>query len=467
MVSHYKKIYSAKAAVDTSVPKSLLHSVKYKDQIRREQQRKDGRPQSAYSFPQRHSRASCSSAQYHDSPYLCSRSSILSSPRFNTSFNPNETVYLSFKVSSHHTRAASETKYRSPDVALQRKHSASSVAALRDQHGFQTFQDPVQKTYSGDLLQKHSQCFTQEKPFTPKTLKSERSSYLSKYRFYRAPQRKHVQDQKPSKQKQETHDERYRPITTWQFLCYFRKKRVYAMGLNVIMTLEIQMLNQCVCVYREEELMYLEFISAVTKDILSRGHISNRVIDRVMKRHIEMNLHKLDEGKMQHLLEVLHKELEDPSNTFLPSKEAEIRENDMVGAIFSHLDFEGKHRKAKEEDNDLFPYASFTKPGILTNGTDFFGFNTCIRAGFCLSSEEDTSDVGIGQQDSDQVDAPESNNKHTLESSDTSILSGSQSKELDDLGKGLSEWRLSSNTHSETVEPTKEQHKNSVSDDEF
>lgn len=27
---------------------------------------------------------------------------------------------------------------------------------------------------------------------------------------------------------------------------------------------------------REEELMYLEFISAVTEDILSRGHISDR-----------------------------------------------------------------------------------------------------------------------------------------------------------------------------------------------
>lgn len=30
---------------------------------------------------------------------------------------------------------------------------------------------------------------------------------------------------------------------------------------------------------REEELMYLEFISAVTEDILSRGHISDRFVD--------------------------------------------------------------------------------------------------------------------------------------------------------------------------------------------
>lgn len=30
---------------------------------------------------------------------------------------------------------------------------------------------------------------------------------------------------------------------------------------------------------REEELVYLEFISAVTEDILSRGHISERFVD--------------------------------------------------------------------------------------------------------------------------------------------------------------------------------------------
>ncbi|TMS21455.1 Spermatogenesis-associated protein 7 [Larimichthys crocea] len=36
MVSHYKKVYSAKAAIDASVPKSLIHSVKYNDRIKQE-----------------------------------------------------------------------------------------------------------------------------------------------------------------------------------------------------------------------------------------------------------------------------------------------------------------------------------------------------------------------------------------------------------------------------------------------
>lgn len=74
--------------------------------------------------------------------------------------------------------------------------------------------------------------------------------------------------------------------------------------------------------------MYLEFVSAVTEDILSRGHISDRsvifflllsyycfllvkdesllclyllqrVLDRVIQRHVNMNRHQLDEVSLQ------------------------------------------------------------------------------------------------------------------------------------------------------------------------
>uniref|UniRef100_A0A1A7YM33 Spermatogenesis associated 7 n=1 Tax=Iconisemion striatum TaxID=60296 RepID=A0A1A7YM33_9TELE len=201
MVSHYKKIYSAKAAIDTSVPKSLLQSVKYKDQIRKEQLRNGVRPQSALSFSQRNSRTSCLSAQYDDRPYLCSRSSVISSSKFTSSFNNKDVVYPSNKVSAHYSRPSSEMKYQSPD--FQRKQSTFSLGALRDQDCYKAFQDPVKKTYSGDLLQKHSQHFTQEKPFTPKTLKSEKSSYLSKYRYYRAPKIKSSQEGSNSGQMQQ------------------------------------------------------------------------------------------------------------------------------------------------------------------------------------------------------------------------------------------------------------------------
>lgn len=154
--------------------------------------------------------------QYDDSPYLCSRSSMVSSPRFNTSFHAKDIVYPSRKVGSqnqsHHTRTASEIKYRSPEATSHRRQSACSLAASGDQSCYKTFQDPVQKTYSGDLLQKHSQHFTQDKPFTPKTLKSDTSSYLSKYRYYRAPRRKPTPDCTKSRlMRQETYHGRYLP----------------------------------------------------------------------------------------------------------------------------------------------------------------------------------------------------------------------------------------------------------------
>lgn len=151
---------------------------------------------------------------YDDSPYLCSRSSTVSSPGFGTSFHATDTVFPSYKVGAqrpfHHTRPASEIKHRSPGVTLRRKQSACSLGVLGDQICYKTFQDPARKTYSGDLLEKHSQRFTQDKPFTPKTLKSDGNSYLSSYRYYRAPRRKPTLDCTTSKDTgHESDHERY------------------------------------------------------------------------------------------------------------------------------------------------------------------------------------------------------------------------------------------------------------------
>lgn len=118
------------------------------------------------------------SVQSEDRPYLSSRSSTICSSTFGTSFRANDIVYAHHKAGSqnliHHGLGTSDIKYQRPGPP-------------------KASQNPDQKTYGGDLLKKHSQHFTQDKPFTPKTLKSDKSSYLSKYRYYRAPLKKQCQ----------------------------------------------------------------------------------------------------------------------------------------------------------------------------------------------------------------------------------------------------------------------------------
>ncbi|KAM6968684.1 spermatogenesis-associated protein 7 homolog [Tautogolabrus adspersus] len=547
MLSHYKKVYSAKAAIDTSVPKSLIHSVKYNDQIRQERLRKGSRPQSAHSFLQGNSRASCSSAQsrlsahYDDSHYLCSRSSTVSSPRLNSSFSAKDVVYPSNKLGPlhrhHYTRPASEMKYRSPEATLHRRQSACSLEASGDQNFYKTFQDPVQKTYSGDLLQKHSQHFTQDKPFTPKTLKSDKSSYLSKYRYYRAPRRKPAEDCNMSRfMRQETyhgstknkeytqelygssqglnteHDwseddvnstyfsasrEQSRAHKSRDHELFHSSSRVSPVGGKSPAVKSIST--------EEEELMYLEFISAVTEDILSRAHISDRILDRVIKRHIDMNRHYLDEGKMRHLLEVLRKEFEEPTN----STEIEKKENGLLDTLLPHLESGTEEGKTKDY-KDLFSFASIFRDCDLPHHADPLLVSTPLCSPQRTASTTKTHEMDEEKEDSEenfssiwlsdhvpnntglseedvhqnQIDTTAANKEISNDSQVCTTVSSDEafhedvaevsysreSEELEDLGRSLSEsLHVSSNTQHNYVEAT-EQHSNTVasgSDDEF
>lgn len=59
----------------------------------------------------------------------------------------------------------------------------------------------------------------------------------------------------------------------------------------------------------EEEQKYLKFISDVTTDILARGIFSNRVLKQVFEMHIERRKDKLDESRLQEMIEQLKEDL--------------------------------------------------------------------------------------------------------------------------------------------------------------
>ncbi|XP_061552162.1 spermatogenesis-associated protein 7 homolog isoform X2 [Phycodurus eques] len=388
MVSHYKRIYSAKAVIDTSVPKSLTQSVRYLDRMKQERMKKGSRPQSAPSLSHRNSRASCYSAQSRCSvqseyaPYLCSRNSMLSAPGFSSSFHAKEVPSPSTKAAPqnqhhHHHRphSVAELKFQSQEPTSHGQPSACYPSTSGEPSFVKAFQDPVQKTYSGDLLQKHSQRFTQDKPFTPKMLKSEKSSYLSSYRYYRAPRGTKLAEEcddlrseKGAKTMQHT-QELYDPSQELkeQQLAETEHTGTYLItpkqqtnksrdcdpfdystsfsleGLNVSPSAE------------DEELMYLEFISDVTEDILSRGSVSDRVLNRVIQRHIDMNLHRLDEAKMRHLLDILRNNLDEPS---APSSYREdLGKKDLLDSLLVMPESALEQVKS-EEDNNLFSYVS-------------------------------------------------------------------------------------------------------------
>ncbi|XP_056096543.1 LOW QUALITY PROTEIN: spermatogenesis-associated protein 7 [Rhinichthys klamathensis goyatoka] len=370
MVSHYRKLYSAKAAVDCSVPKSLHSNLKYVDQKRREQLRKDTRSQSRRSDSQRstriNSRTSCSSknsrpsVQGGDGAYHYLDQSLMSSPRISTSFHSKQIVYPSQTsgTPANHFRSASELSSRSPNPQWQ--DAGPSCATSASQRGFKSFQDPpTQKTYSGDVLLKHTHRFTPEKPFTPRTLKSHHQSTLLQYRYYTPPRRK-VEEEKPSsiiaqetRQRSTRSKQGFSPqLESLQAslrklvgrLLFFVLLQTFALDhewsdeesfrhhgkTNRFKDSDFLLSSSRVSpegmrspIMRkvsaeEEELMYLEFITDVTNDILAQGLYSDRVLKRLFERHIDMNRHRLDENKMRHLLDNLQMDLQSPPAASIP-----------------------------------------------------------------------------------------------------------------------------------------------------
>ena len=208
MNNHYRKIVGAKSAIDNKPPKTLKSSQKLRDRKTREYVKRTGsRPQSRMTPTRPHSQM-----QYYDDEDYGDENQWGEYDPEDEEENLVQTIMrttLRPKSSSvNATHGGSETEptdrqYQYDDHAnvtqQQRPVSATNQSKWMKTRNIMTAMRAIttptsakgNKTYDSDLLQKRSHVFTEEKPFTPRTLKTKnRSSKLSEYKYYTPPPQK-------------------------------------------------------------------------------------------------------------------------------------------------------------------------------------------------------------------------------------------------------------------------------------
>ncbi|XP_042671035.1 spermatogenesis-associated protein 7 [Centrocercus urophasianus] len=356
LMFHYNRILSAKAAVDCSVPRSRLSSIKLADQQRREKlKKKIARYEKEMNVSKSASRSSSRESgkllstsfgkspvevEDKDSLFSCvERTPCLAralSPYGELGLLCSSPVEYARKRSRNRSNASNSNSSVSMS-STPRKRSGVSSRCSSDSFASisrsQRHQESNSKIYSGDLLDRHSELFTSsQKPFTPRTLISDAKSALLGYRYYTAAQRKrkkhckqHVEAEtqtdvisfpsadKGSERKVmtehqkmtvKTEDRRYnmdepeKGIAAFPY-SFIREASLYSEQLSARMNIKAV----------EDDHLYLTFIEDITNDILDIGLFSNRVLEQLFECHIQENKNRLDESKMRHLLDVLKADL--------------------------------------------------------------------------------------------------------------------------------------------------------------
>ncbi|XP_017380119.1 spermatogenesis-associated protein 7 isoform X2 [Cebus imitator] len=356
------------AAIDCSVPISMSTSVKYADQQRREKLKKElARCEKEFKLTktavQANSKNNSKSffntlqkpsgePQIEDDVLKeemngfssFARSLVPSSERLHLSLHKSD------KVITNGPEKNSSSSLSSLDYTASgpRKPGSGTLYGRRPRSTFPNshrFQLVISKAPSGDLLDKHSELFSNKQlPFTPRTLKTEAKSFLSQYRYYTpAKRKKDFTDQRIEAEtqtelsfKSELGAAETKNVTDSEMnikqasncMTYDTKEKITPLPLQghdltwdgikddalqhssprAISQYSLKLPSTSKIYSDEEELLYLSFIEDVTDEILKLGLFSNRFLEQLFERHIKQNKH-LEEEKMRHLLHVLKVDL--------------------------------------------------------------------------------------------------------------------------------------------------------------
>nr|XP_056709351.1 spermatogenesis-associated protein 7 homolog [Euleptes europaea] len=323
MATHYRKLLSAKAAVDSSAPKSLNMSIKYRDQQKREAlikavEKYKKEVARVLSAPPIHSRSISSNhhklqncldlatnrrmpslkqrdeyfPKHFKKPRSRTRSHVLSSEETIQDIvwqSLSQALYNGKKIIHQHPLPLSQSHRLSPSLSHSRK---------------KTFQPLHKQTFNGDLLDIHRQWFTEtKKPFIPRVLKTSNKSFLSKYRYYNSPHRtKTFASDKPS---YKNPGKFYRVLEDECLRSYADYFTRHPLKKHKQTSISLQALLQA----KEEELKYLQFLKEVTNDILIRSCYQNKALGDVFQIHVRNGRCDLDEVKMQRIFHALKEDL--------------------------------------------------------------------------------------------------------------------------------------------------------------
>ncbi|XP_017909374.1 PREDICTED: spermatogenesis-associated protein 7 isoform X3 [Capra hircus] len=340
MAVHYNKILSAKAAVDCSVPLSMSASIKYADQQRREKLKKElARCGRELKFtkttvpPKSHSKSLLNTLQkpsgepqdengllieeVNEFPSF-TQSPVISSERLSLPKSQNVLTNCTEKNSSccmsSMDYAASGSKKPSFGTSYGRGPRGTFP-------GSQKFQLVISKAPSGDLLDKHSEHFSNRHlPFTPRTLKTEAKSFLSQYRYYT-----------PARRKKNFTNRRIEAETQTELSSFKSDFETVEIKNATDSEMNIRQASGCVSdgtkgrraplPLQGHELLWDKIRDGALQCSSSRAvcqyslqppsgrKMYSEFLERLFERHIKQNKHHLEEEKMRRLLHVLKVDL--------------------------------------------------------------------------------------------------------------------------------------------------------------